>query len=205
MNRSFVIFAVSLALLMMLVSQAAAAVGGYYSGSIPVADADGQNPALEIAAYTSYIQNTQQDVSDTVATAIATEAYWEARNAGIQPSLVLAIMQIESTFRVNARNAGCYGLLQVNYKAHRKHIWRVERQEGVKTMLNPRVNIRVGVGILRACLDAANGNVTRGLLRYNGAVRWNTYPLKVLAAQKRIHNYMIAYGYVEYQPASATA
>ena len=199
----FIVWLVAFVTLFAVVTQVGAE--GYYSGRIPNADSDGHNPALEIDAYTAYIQQTQRTVSPYTARRIATVAYWEARQAGISPSLVLATMQIESRFRINAKNSGCYGLLQVNYRAHRKEIWHVENEEGVKTMLNPDVNIRVGVSILKDCLEAANGNIIRGLLRYNGAVRWNPYPLKVLAAQRRIRKYMVAYAYVEYQPSTATA
>ena len=199
MNRSLVIAFVAM---FAFVSQVFAA--GYYSGRLPDSEY-GPNPVLEIDAYTAYIQQTQPAVSATAARHIASVAYWEARRAGIQPSLVLAIMQIESTFNPNARNGGCFGLLQVNYRVHRQRIWRAENAVGVKTMLNPRVNIHVGVSLLKKYLDESNGNVTRGLLRYNGAVHWNPYPIKVLAAQRRIRNYMIAYAYVDYQPSTATA
>lgn len=176
--------------------------GGYYANRLPDSDSTGHNPELEIAAYANYITQTS-NLADDQAYEIAKFTYWTARDSGVAPSLVFAVMQVESSFKLNARNGGCFGLLQVNYAAHKRHIWRVERDEGVKSILDVRVNIRIGIDILRSNLDASGGDVERGLLRYNGSLKWNTYPSKVLRTQKRIRNFMVAYALIKYQPTTA--
>lgn len=190
---------------MLLTKPTYASDSGYYSTRLPDADGTGHNPKLEIDAYTAYIEQTNPHVTHDVAYTIAETAYWAARDEGVDPSLVFAVMQTESTYNPNARNGGCYGLLQVGYQVHRRHVWRIEREYGVKSILDPRVNIKVGVQLLGAYIDNAGGNVVRGLLHYNGALRWNTYPGKVLRTQKRIRDFVVAYALVEYQPAPETA
>lgn len=106
----------------------------------------------------------------------------QAVNAGIQPSLVLAVIAKESGFRPRVINRGSYGLMQVNYKAHRRLVHEVERASGGR-LLNPKTNVIVGTRLLARFLHT---NTTwRALQRYNGARTWK-YPHAVLALRRQI-------------------
>jgi soluble lytic murein transglycosylase-like protein len=105
---------------------------------------------------------------------------YEAQRAGLDPQLVLGLIQVESGFRKYAvSSAGARGYMQV------MPFW-------VKLIGNPdsnlfhlRTNLRFGCTILRHYLDIENGDLFRALGRYNGSLGRPEYPTLVRAAWER--------------------
>jgi len=107
--------------------------------------------------------------------------YYEAKRAGLDPELMLALIQVESNFRQHAiSSAGARGYTQV------MPFWMKLIGDGdTRKLFDMRVNIRFGCVILRHYLDIEKGNLYRALGRYNGSLGRPEYPNLVLAAWKR--------------------
>ena len=106
---------------------------------------------------------------------------YEAQRAGLDPELVLGLIQVESGFRRYAvSKAGARGYMQV------MPFWTRVIGDGEPAALFDMVtNLRYGCVILRHYLDLENGNLFLALGRYNGSRGRDTYPRQVLAAWQR--------------------
>jgi soluble lytic murein transglycosylase-like protein len=106
---------------------------------------------------------------------------YEAQRAGLEPELVLGLIQVESGFRRYAvSSAGARGYMQV------MPFWtRVIGDGDPAALFDMVTNIRYGCVILRHYLDIEKGNLFLALGRYNGSRGRDTYPNAVLAAWKR--------------------
>jgi soluble lytic murein transglycosylase-like protein len=106
---------------------------------------------------------------------------YEAQRAGLDPELVLGLIQVESGFRRYAvSSAGARGYMQV------MPFWTRVIGDGDPGALFDMVsNIRYGCVILRHYLDMENGNLFLALGRYNGSRGRDPYPKAVLAAWNR--------------------
>jgi soluble lytic murein transglycosylase-like protein len=115
----------------------------------------------------------RKDILETV--------YYEAKRAGLDPALMLGLIQVESNFRKYAVSAaGARGLTQV------MPFWADLIGDGdARKLFDMRVNIRFGCVILRHYLDIEGGNLFRALGRYNGSLGQEQYPNMVLAAWKK--------------------
>jgi soluble lytic murein transglycosylase-like protein len=107
--------------------------------------------------------------------------YYEAKRAGLDPALMLGLIQVESGFHKFAvSGAGARGLTQV------MPFWTdLIGDSDRRKLFDMRVNIRFGCVILRHYLDIENGDLFRALGRYNGSLGQASYPNMVLAAWKR--------------------
>jgi soluble lytic murein transglycosylase-like protein len=106
---------------------------------------------------------------------------YEAQRAGLDPELVLAVIQVESGFRRYAiSSAGARGYMQV------MPFWTKVIGDGDPAALFDSVtNIRYGCVILRHYLDLENGDLFLALGRYNGSRGRDAYPRAVHAAWQR--------------------
>ncbi len=101
----------------------------------------------------------------------------EAVRAGLQPELVLAVIQVESNFdRFAISPAGARGLMQV------MPFWIKEIGHPDDNLFIPRTNLRYGCIILKYYMDIANNRLNEALARYNGSYGRQTYPNLVLSA-----------------------
>jgi len=110
--------------------------------------------------------------------------HYEATRAGLDPQLVLGLIQVESGFKKYAvSTAGARGLMQV------MPFW--VRQIGApdQDLFHLRVNLRYGCTILRHYLDVENGDLYRALGRYNGSLGQPEYPNMVVGAWRRNWDY----------------
>lgn len=107
--------------------------------------------------------------------------YYEAKRAGLEPSLLLGLIQVESGFRKHVvSSAGARGLTQV------MPFWTNLIGSGdTRALFNMQANIRFGCVILRHYLDIEQGNLFRALGRYNGSLGKAEYPNLVLGAWKK--------------------
>ena len=98
---------------------------------------------------------------------IVRASYKEARDAGLSPLLVLAIIEKESSMRPDAVSSfGAVGLMQVVPRFHES---KLESKEAPHLELKePEKNIRVGVQVLAEYLTAKNGNLAAALRKYSG-------------------------------------
>jgi len=104
---------------------------------------------------------------------------YEAQRSGLDPHLVLALIEVESKFRKYAvSRAGARGLMQV------MPFWVKEIGAPDHNLFAQRVNLRYGCTILRYYLDRENGNLANALGRYNGSLGKPDYPNRVLRALK---------------------
>lgn len=103
--------------------------------------------------------------------------HYEATRAGLDPQLVLGLIQVESGFRKYAvSSAGARGYMQV------MPFWvnLIGTQE--QNLFHMRTNLRYGCTILRHYLDIEKGDLFRALGRYNGSLGRAEYPNLVRAA-----------------------
>jgi soluble lytic murein transglycosylase-like protein len=104
---------------------------------------------------------------------------YEALRSGLDPHLVLAVIDVESRFRKYAvSRAGAKGLMQV------MPFWVKEIGEPGHNLFHERTNLRYGCTILRHYLDRERGNLANALGRYNGSLGQAEYPNLVLKSWK---------------------
>jgi soluble lytic murein transglycosylase-like protein len=104
-------------------------------------------------------------------------AHYEATRAGLDPQLVLGLMQVESGFRKYAvSSAGARGYMQV------MPFWVKLIGGPDDSLFDLRTNLRYGCTILRHYLDIEKGDLYRALGRYNGSLGKAEYPNMVRAA-----------------------
>ena len=104
---------------------------------------------------------------------------YEAMRAGLDPHLVLAVIDVESRFRKYAvSKAGARGLMQV------MPFWIEQIGGKGDNLFAERTNLRYGCVILRHYLDRERGNLSNALARYNGSLGQRDYPNRVLKAWK---------------------
>lgn len=106
---------------------------------------------------------------------------YEAQRAGLDPHLVLGLIEVESNFRRYAvSSAGARGYMQV------MPFWtRLIGDADPAKLFELRTNLRYGCTILRHYLDIERGDLFRALGRYNGSLGRAEYPNAVLRAWKR--------------------
>ncbi len=105
--------------------------------------------------------------------------HFEAQRAGLDPQLVLGVIEIESAFRKYAvSRAGARGYMQV------MPFWVKLIGRPGQNLFHLRINLRYGCVILRHYLDVEKGDYFRALGRYNGSLGRPDYPRAVLAAWK---------------------
>ncbi|MBL8484133.1 MAG: lytic transglycosylase domain-containing protein [Rhodocyclaceae bacterium] len=106
--------------------------------------------------------------------------YYEAQRAGLEPQLVLGLIQVESAFRKYAVSpAGARGYMQV------MPFWTGLIGTPDTNLFHLRTNLRYGCTILRHYLDIERGDLFRALGRYNGSLGRPEYPNLVRDAWQR--------------------
>ncbi|MCY4743400.1 lytic transglycosylase domain-containing protein [Pelomonas sp. UHG3] len=107
--------------------------------------------------------------------------WYEAKRAGLEPGLVLGLIQVESGFRKYAiSTAGARGYMQV------MPFWtRVIGDGNASTLFHMQTNLRFGCVILRHYLDREKGDLFLALGRYNGSRGRAEYPNAVFAARRQ--------------------
>ena len=110
--------------------------------------------------------------------------HYEAKRAGLDPQLVLGLIQVESNFRKYAvSHAGARGYMQV------MPFWVKLIGNPENNLFHLRINLRYGCVILRHYVDIERGNLFRALGRYNGSLGKPEYPNMVVRAWQRNWQY----------------
>ena len=118
--------------------------------------------------------------------------WYESRRAGLETSLVLGLIQVESGFRKYAVSVvGARGYMQI------MPFWtRVIGDGDPGKLFHMQTNLRFGCVILRHYLDRERGDMFMALGRYNGSRGKPQYPNAVFAAQRH-------WEYVDHTPPPA--
>jgi soluble lytic murein transglycosylase-like protein len=112
--------------------------------------------------------------------------HYEAKRAGLDPQLVLGLIQVESNFRKYAvSGAGARGFMQV------MPFWSKLIGATDDNLFHLRTNLRYGCVVLRHYLNMENGDLFRALGRYNGSLGRADYPNLVLHAWRDSWNYRV--------------
>ena len=118
--------------------------------------------------------------------ALVAQAYDVGLRTKIEPTLLLAVIAVESSFNPFAQSAvGAQGLMQVMTRTHTD---KYENFGGHLAAFDPQANLRVGAKVLQECIQRA-GSVEGGLRYYVGAANQEDdggYTAKVLAEQARL-------------------
>ena len=118
--------------------------------------------------------------------ALVTEAYEIGSHTKLDPTLILAVMAVESGFNPFAQSAvGAQGLMQVMTQVHSD---KYENFGGKLAAFDPLTNLRVGVKVLQECISRA-GSLEGGLRFYVGAAHVEDdggYAVKVMAEHARL-------------------
>jgi len=118
--------------------------------------------------------------------ALVQEAWAMGQRAGLDPTLILAIMAIESSFNPFAQSpVGAQGLMQVMTRVHDD---KYTAFGGTHAAFDPISNLRVGVQVLKECIARA-GSLQDGLRYYVGAALHdgdNGYAARVIVEQTHL-------------------
>jgi soluble lytic murein transglycosylase-like protein len=115
---------------------------------------------------------TRQEFLETI--------WYESKRAGLEPALVLGLVQVESGFRKYAiSSVGARGYMQV------MPFWaRLIGDGDVSRLFHMQTNLRFGCVILRHYLDRERGDLFLALGRYNGSRGRAEYPNAVFASKR---------------------
>jgi hypothetical protein len=137
-------------------------------------------------AAVAYWLSKKYNVAPEPISALVAEAFETGSRVKLDPTLILAIMAIESGFNPFAQSSmGAQGLMQVMTKIHSD---KYEGFGGKLAAFDPISNLRVGVRVLQECVSRA-GSVEGGLKLYVGAGNLEEdggYAAKVMAEHNRL-------------------
>ena len=124
--------------------------------------------------------------------AIVAQAFETGRRLQLEPTLILAVMAVESSFNPFAQSSvGAQGLMQVMTKVHTD---KYENFGGKLAAFDPISNLRVGAKILLDCITRA-GSIQGGLKQYVGTTTGDDggYAEKVLLEQQRLDSIFLGH------------
>ena len=137
-------------------------------------------------AAVAYWLSKKYRVAPEPLSALVAEAYETGERVKLDPTLILAVMAVESGFNPFAQSAvGAQGLMQVMTKVHGD---KYENFGGKLAAFDPVSNLRVGVKVLQECIQRA-GSLSAGLRFYVGAANLDEdggYDEKVMAEHERL-------------------
>jgi hypothetical protein len=161
-------------------------------GLVPELDAIDRATALnpkdlpKQQAAVAYWLSKKYRVAPEPLSALVAEAYETGNRNNLDPTLILAVMAVESGFNPFAQsNVGAQGLMQVMTGIHSD---KYENFGGRLAAFDPVTNLRVGVKVLQECIQRA-GSVQAGLKFYVGAANLEGdggYAEKVMAEHARL-------------------
>jgi hypothetical protein len=161
-------------------------------GLVPELDAIDRATALnpkdlpKQQAAVAYWLSKKYRVAPEPLSALVAEAYETGNRNNLDPTLILAVMAVESGFNPFAQsNVGAQGLMQVMTGIHSD---KYENFGGKLAAFDPVTNLRVGVKVLQECIQRA-GSLQGGLKFYVGAAQLTDdggYADKVMAEHGRL-------------------
>ena len=165
-----------------------AVINGFVSSPEAVDRATAADPKSlpKQQAAVTYWLSRKYSVAPEPLSALVAEAYETGAKTKLDPTLILAVMAVESGFNPFAQsNVGAQGLMQVMTKVHSE---KYDNFGGSFAAFDPLTNLRVGVKVLQECIARA-GSLEGGLKLYVGAGNMDEdggYAAKVLAEHDRL-------------------
>lgn len=163
-----------------------AAVGFTEPTAIERATASNPTALPKQQAAVAYWLSKKYGVAPEPLSVLVAEAFEIGQKAKLDPTLILAIMAIESGFNPFAQSpVGAQGLMQVMTKVHHD---KYDNFGGKLAAFDPVTNLRVGVKVLQECIARA-GSIEGGLKYYVGAANLEDdggYAGKVMAEHARL-------------------
>jgi soluble lytic murein transglycosylase-like protein len=159
----------------------------------------GGAPAREVARVRAEVAERMPELAPGMRLALADVIVAEARRAGLDPMLVLAVIHVESSFDHDVTSsAGAVGLMQLLEPTMRRELQR--NRLPAADPRDPVANVRAGVRYLQRLVAAFRGDFDLALMAYNagpnrilghlraGGVpeRFHGYPRKVRAEAERL-------------------
>ena len=163
-----------------------AAIGFTEPAAIERATASNPKDLPTQQAAVAYWLSKKYGVAPEPLSVLVAEAFEIGQKAKLDPTLILAIMAIESGFNPFAQSpVGAQGLMQVMTKVHHD---KYDNFGGKLAAFDPVTNLRVGVKVLQECIARA-GSIEGGLKYYVGAANMEDdggYAGKVMAEHARL-------------------
>ena len=156
----------------------------------PIARATAIDPASlppQQAAVAQWISRRYKVAPEPIGRLVQ-EAWALGNRVGLDPTLILAVVAVESRFNPFAQsNVGAQGLMQVVTRVHDD---KYEAFGGTHAAFDPVTNLRVGVQVLKECISRA-GNLSAGLRHCAGDANLRDgggYSARVLLEQRNLRN-----------------
>jgi soluble lytic murein transglycosylase-like protein len=122
--------------------------------------------AIRVARLEDYLYERMPDAPQELHEELARAIEAEARGAGVDPLLVVAMIEVESGFDPTALSpAGAQGLMQLLPATQRRELARLGLDE--EAPATPVANVRAGIRYLRRCMDSYPRSLQLGLMAYN--------------------------------------
>lgn len=161
--------------------------GDHASASDRATAADPKDLPKQQAAVAFWLSKKYRVAPEPISALVA-EAYAVGARVKLDPTLILAVMAVESGFNPFAQSSvGAQGLMQVMTKIHRD---KYQSFGGQFAAFDPLANLHVGVEVLKDCIRMA-GSIEGGLKYYVGAGNMDTdggYAAKVMAEYARLQS-----------------
>jgi hypothetical protein len=163
-----------------------AAIGHIEPEAIERATASNPKDLPKQQAALAYWLSRKYGVAPEPLSVLVSEAFEIGQKARLDPTLILAVMAIESGFNPFAQSpVGAQGLMQVMTQVHQA---KYDNFGGKLAAFDPVTNLRVGVKVLQECISRA-GSIEGGLKSYVGAANMEDdggYAGKVMAERMRL-------------------
>lgn len=173
-------------LMALLQERQVAAIGFTEPGAIDRATAANPKDLPRQQAALAFWLSRKYSVAPEPLSVLVAAAFEIGKESKVDPTLILAVMAIESSFNPFAQSpVGAQGLMQVMTNIHQA---KYEGFGGKLAAFDPVTNLRVGVKVLQECISRA-GSVEAGLKYYVGAANLDSdggYAAKVLAERNRL-------------------
>jgi hypothetical protein len=173
-------------LMALLLERQEATIGFVEPGAIDRATAANPKDLPSQQAAVAFWLSKKYAVAPEPLSVLVANAFEIGEKAKLDPTLILAIMAIESGFNPFAQSpVGAQGLMQVMTKVHHD---KYENFGGKLAAFDPVTNLRVGVKVLQECIRRA-GSIEGGLKYYVGAANLESdggYANKVMAEHSRL-------------------
>jgi hypothetical protein len=162
-------------------------VGGQSSAIARATAIDPTNLPPQQAAVAQWLSRRYKVAPEPIGRLVQ-EAWALGNRVGLDPTLILAVVAVESRFNPFAQsNVGAQGLMQVVTRVHDD---KYDAFGGTHAAFDPVTNLRVGVQVLKECISRA-GSLSAGLSHCAGAANLpddGGYSARVLMEQRNLRN-----------------
>jgi hypothetical protein len=117
----------------------------------------------------SAFTRVNRSLDRSTATVYAAHVLEASGEFGVHPFMIASLIIRESTVKQNARSRHAYGLMQINWKAHRASLKKAfSAIQTLDDLLQPRNNILAGTWIFSWYLKSSGGDMDQALSKYLG-------------------------------------